>query len=253
MTTPRPSSATACARRPDSGHEPASARAEVCGRPDARRQGAPGAGAFCRGRGATGAGLAQACRDSHRECESGLGRNRSEASTRSWRRRTDSRRRRARRRSFGWSRRRTRSAPSVRARSTRSWSSDGGAGQRVFTLSTADRPYRMFVENMHDGAATLSSSGLILFANRRLAELLACSQRGDRGRRCRSSWPPAFRGIGGDARSRRAGRRASSSSSSTPTASPCPSWSAASPLEVDGDHLTCLTLHRPQRPEGPGL
>src|ERR1700736_5178423 len=52
--------------------------------------------------------------------------------------------------------------------------SDGGSGQRVFTLSTADRPYRMFVENMRDGAATLSSDGLILYANRRLAELLSC-------------------------------------------------------------------------------
>jgi hypothetical protein len=31
-------------------------------------------------------------------------------------------------------------------------------GQRVFTLSTADRLYRMFVENMRDGAATLSPS-----------------------------------------------------------------------------------------------
>jgi signal transduction histidine kinase/CheY-like chemotaxis protein len=52
--------------------------------------------------------------------------------------------------------------------------SDGDTGQRVFTLSTADRPYRIFVENMPDGAATLSPSGLILYANRRLAELLSC-------------------------------------------------------------------------------
>src|SRR5688500_11414249 len=52
--------------------------------------------------------------------------------------------------------------------------SDGGTGRKVFTLSTADRPYRMFVENMRDGAATPSSIGLILFANRRLAELLSC-------------------------------------------------------------------------------
>jgi diguanylate cyclase (GGDEF)-like protein len=52
--------------------------------------------------------------------------------------------------------------------------SDDGREHRVFTLATADRPYRMFVENMRDGAATLSSNGLILFANRRLAELLAC-------------------------------------------------------------------------------
>jgi diguanylate cyclase (GGDEF)-like protein/PAS domain S-box-containing protein len=53
--------------------------------------------------------------------------------------------------------------------------SDGGTGQLVYTLSTADRPYRMFVENMRDGAATLSSGGLVMYANRRLAELLSCS------------------------------------------------------------------------------
>ncbi|HWM21817.1 MAG TPA: PAS domain-containing protein, partial [Ilumatobacteraceae bacterium] len=52
--------------------------------------------------------------------------------------------------------------------------SDGGSDRRVFTLSTADRPYRMFVENMRDGAATVSSAGVILYANRRLAELLSC-------------------------------------------------------------------------------
>jgi two-component system cell cycle sensor histidine kinase/response regulator CckA len=46
-------------------------------------------------------------------------------------------------------------------------------GQRVFTLSTADRLYRMFVENMRDGAATLSPDGLILYANQRLTELLS--------------------------------------------------------------------------------
>src|ERR1700737_4419162 len=50
--------------------------------------------------------------------------------------------------------------------------SDGGPGRRVFTLSTADRPHRVFGENMRDGAATLSSDGVILYANRRLAELL---------------------------------------------------------------------------------
>ena len=47
----------------------------------------------------------------------------------------------------------------------------------MFTLSSADRPYRMFVENMRDGAATVSESGIVLYANRRLAELLACPLR----------------------------------------------------------------------------
>jgi diguanylate cyclase (GGDEF)-like protein/PAS domain S-box-containing protein len=54
--------------------------------------------------------------------------------------------------------------------------SDGGSSRRVFTLSTADRPYRMFIENMRDGAATLSSAGVVLYANRRLADLLSRSR-----------------------------------------------------------------------------
>jgi diguanylate cyclase (GGDEF)-like protein/PAS domain S-box-containing protein len=43
---------------------------------------------------------------------------------------------------------------------------------QVFTLSSADRPYRIFVENMRDGAATVSQAGIIVYANRRLAELI---------------------------------------------------------------------------------
>jgi diguanylate cyclase (GGDEF)-like protein/PAS domain S-box-containing protein len=50
---------------------------------------------------------------------------------------------------------------------------DAAPAAQVFTLSSADRPYRMFVENMRDGAATVSESGIVLYANRRLAELLA--------------------------------------------------------------------------------
>ncbi len=43
----------------------------------------------------------------------------------------------------------------------------------MFTLSTADRPYRMFVESMREGAATVSAGGTVLYANRRLAGLLS--------------------------------------------------------------------------------
>ncbi|HVF74657.1 MAG TPA: EAL domain-containing protein [Acidimicrobiales bacterium] len=53
---------------------------------------------------------------------------------------------------------------------------DDRGDRRVFTVSTADRPYRMFVENMRDGAATVSPAGVVLYANRRLAELLSCSR-----------------------------------------------------------------------------
>lgn len=53
---------------------------------------------------------------------------------------------------------------------------DGQRNTMLFSLSTADRPYRKFVESMRDGAATLSPAGVILYANARLAELLACTR-----------------------------------------------------------------------------
>jgi PAS domain S-box-containing protein len=46
-------------------------------------------------------------------------------------------------------------------------------GDRVFTLAGADEPYRIMLEQMSEGAASVSSDGVILYANRRLAEMLA--------------------------------------------------------------------------------
>jgi PAS domain S-box-containing protein len=47
-----------------------------------------------------------------------------------------------------------------------------GNCQRVYTLDGADRPYRVLVEEMQQGAATLHHDGTIIYCNRRLAELL---------------------------------------------------------------------------------
>jgi diguanylate cyclase (GGDEF)-like protein len=109
--------------------------------------------------------------------------------------------------------------------------SDGGTGQRVFTLSTADRPYRMFVENMRDGAATLAPSGLILFVNRRLAELLACAPDTIVGSPLSRFMPcevPA--GTSAEVELLNADGIA------------VPVLVGSSSLEVDGDQLTCLTF-----------
>ncbi len=43
--------------------------------------------------------------------------------------------------------------------------------ERVFALAGADRPYRLLVEAMDEGAATISASGIVLFANARFGEL----------------------------------------------------------------------------------
>ena len=37
--------------------------------------------------------------------------------------------------------------------------------EQVYTLTSADRPYRVIVESMGEGAATVSERGVILFAN----------------------------------------------------------------------------------------
>ncbi len=49
---------------------------------------------------------------------------------------------------------------------------DDNGGQRVFTLRSADAPYRALVERMQEGAATLSVTGDIVYCNQRFAELV---------------------------------------------------------------------------------
>jgi len=55
--------------------------------------------------------------------------------------------------------------------------------QRVYTLESADRPYRVLVEQMQEGAVTLSAEGVVLYCNRRLAEMLQARQERVIGRR----------------------------------------------------------------------
>lgn len=46
---------------------------------------------------------------------------------------------------------------------------------KIFTLVNADQPYRFLIEQMKEGAVTLSEQGVILYANRRLGELFGTS------------------------------------------------------------------------------
>jgi signal transduction histidine kinase/CheY-like chemotaxis protein len=49
---------------------------------------------------------------------------------------------------------------------------DENGERRVFTLRSADAPYRALVERMQEGAATLSVSGDIVYCNQRFADLV---------------------------------------------------------------------------------
>jgi PAS domain S-box-containing protein len=44
--------------------------------------------------------------------------------------------------------------------------------EKIYTLESADQPYRIFVENMAEGAITLAHDGTILYANKRFAEIV---------------------------------------------------------------------------------
>ncbi len=45
-------------------------------------------------------------------------------------------------------------------------------GDRVFTLSGAEHPYRVMVETMNEGATTVASDGTILYSNQRFADIV---------------------------------------------------------------------------------
>jgi PAS domain S-box-containing protein len=48
----------------------------------------------------------------------------------------------------------------------------GARGEQVVTLQGSDHPYRVLVESIHEGAATLDTVGTVLYANPRFAEIL---------------------------------------------------------------------------------
>jgi PAS domain S-box-containing protein len=49
---------------------------------------------------------------------------------------------------------------------------EGPEGAQVYTLQGADQTYRVFVETMNEGAATIGPDGTIAYCNRRFAELI---------------------------------------------------------------------------------
>ncbi len=48
----------------------------------------------------------------------------------------------------------------------------GPLGKQIYTVTNADRPYRLLIEQMREGAVTLSKEGLVLYCNEAFASLL---------------------------------------------------------------------------------
>jgi len=51
----------------------------------------------------------------------------------------------------------------------------GPAGEQVYALEGPDHPYRVLVEEMHQGTVTLDPDGLILYCNRQFASMMKTS------------------------------------------------------------------------------
>ena len=48
----------------------------------------------------------------------------------------------------------------------------GTKGDQIYSLSSAETPYRTFIEEMNEGAVTLTKEGIILYCNQKFAELV---------------------------------------------------------------------------------
>ena len=54
---------------------------------------------------------------------------------------------------------------------------EGTEGERyIYTLESADRPYRVLIEQIQEGALTVGEDGTVLYCNQRLAEMLGRAQ-----------------------------------------------------------------------------
>jgi diguanylate cyclase (GGDEF)-like protein/PAS domain S-box-containing protein len=115
--------------------------------------------------------------------------------------------------------------------------------ERVFTLASADRPYRNFVESMSDGAATVSGDGIVLYANQALAELVGSSCERIVGR-------PVLDFVTPLSRSRLAemigptspGGSVEATMITSGVPETVPVLMGSSSLMIDGDTITCLTV-----------
>lgn len=48
----------------------------------------------------------------------------------------------------------------------------GSKGDQVYSISSADAPYRTFIEEMSEGAVTLTTDGTVLYCNQRFAKIV---------------------------------------------------------------------------------
>ncbi|HSA85449.1 MAG TPA: response regulator, partial [Nitrospira sp.] len=116
----------------------------------------------------------------------------------------------------------------------------GPQGEQVFTLSSAERIYRVIVETMNEAALTVNEQGMIVFTNRRFSELVRTPLENIVGRDIASFVPESqqamIRQLIAEAESRPIRRLSVLASDGTESSV---QWSA-SPLESSEGSTVCL-------------
>ena len=51
-------------------------------------------------------------------------------------------------------------------------------GNRIYSLTGAEHPYRVYVEQMQEGAVTVAADGLILYCNQKFADMVGAPLEG---------------------------------------------------------------------------
>jgi PAS domain S-box-containing protein len=116
-------------------------------------------------------------------------------------------------------------------------------GNRVFALQGADHPYRLFVEEMQQGAVTLSVTCTLLFCNKRFAQIVGAGDRSLLGASFHDLVAPSSRPVFDALVARSAsGRSAAELELCTPAGMAIPVFLAVSPFPADDPPGLCVVV-----------
>lgn len=120
---------------------------------------------------------------------------------------------------------------------------DGSGTAGIHTLSGADRPYRTIVECMGEGAATVTSDGMVVFANRQLGVLLGFDAGTMVGADVTTYVGEGHRAVLGELLATEPGEtRRAELALTTQAGSEVPVLVAATALDVAGSLVRCLVV-----------
>lgn len=122
----------------------------------------------------------------------------------------------------------------------------GDAGsEQIYTLVSADRPYRAMIERMNEGALTVSERGVILYANQCFAQMLGRSPPSLVGTPVSEHVADADQRAVGDLLRLRPGESARARVGLRTDSGPVPAVLAATCVDLDGTPVHCLIVSPP--------